>query len=612
MAGIISDDIKEQIRAANPIVEVISSYIGPLKKAGGNFVALCPFHNEKTPSFYVNPARQSYHCFGCNEGGDVFSFVMRYDNLSFMEAIRRLAERARIPLEFDNDPEAGRKRELRDALFEIHEKITRRWQAALRNDAAGQAAREYLERRGVSDEAVERFRLGFAPDEWEDTVNWARSCKYDLETVARGGLIIPREQGGGYYDRFRGRLIFPIADEQGRVVAFSGRILDDEVKAAKYVNSPESPLFNKSRVLYGLDKARRRIADAGFSIVCEGQLDLIRCHVSGIENVVAPQGTALTADHGRILKRYADEVVLCFDSDSAGQKAAVRSLEALAPAGLSVRVLLLPAPHDPDSFIREHGPDALREAMEGAPEYYQFLLDRLSAEHDPESDRGRRAILQQMNEALNIANDALLRDTWTRRLAARIGVSPDAAAVEMRKLNQRRRPGSAVAEAATPAVPQESQEHIPPAEAWLLKLFFIVAAEDTRALEPTRTEWLTSPTVRRIVETHLTALEAGQWDGQVPLFDRFESEADRRALAAALAEAREIPRPVEQYGDILNRLHDQHLDAAIARISRRLKDPATPEEELEDLMIELTDLKARKRLGNTRPGGSEGVAEIGQ
>ncbi|MGB0583140.1 MAG: DNA primase, partial [Limisphaerales bacterium] len=338
MAGMISDELKEQIRAANPIVEVISSYLGPLKKAGGSHVALCPFHSEKTPSFHVNAARQSFHCFGCNEGGDVFTFVSLYESLSFVETLRRLAERANIPVSFDNDPQASEKRQLKDKLLEIHEKITQRWQAALQNDAAGQVARDYLERRGVSAEAVERFRLGFAPNDWEDTVNWARSHQFDLDLVARSGLIIKREQKEGYYDRFRGRLIFPIADEQGRIIGFSARILNDEEKTAKYVNSPETPLFTKGRIIYGLDKARRPIAQAGCAIICEGQLDLIRCHVSGIENVVAPQGTALTPDHGRIIKRYANEVVLCFDSDSAGQKAATRSLEILAPAELSIRV----------------------------------------------------------------------------------------------------------------------------------------------------------------------------------------------------------------------------------------------------------------------------------
>jgi DNA primase len=596
MAGIISDDVKEQIRAASPIVDVISSYLGPLKKAGGSFVALCPFHNEKTPSFHVNPTRQSFHCFGCNEGGDVFTFVKLYESLTFPEAIRRLAERARIPLEFENDPEAGRKRQLRETLFEIHEKITQHWQTALLNDAAGQVARDYLARRGVSAEAVERFRLGYAPNEWEDAVNWAQANRYDPDIVARGGIIIKRDQGEGYYDRFRGRLIFPIADDQGRVVAFSGRILNDEEKTAKYVNSPETPLFTKGRIIYGLDKARRPIADAGFSIVCEGQLDLIRCHISGIENVVAPQGTALTGDHGRILKRYADEVVLCFDSDSAGQKAAVRSLEALAPVGLSIRVLNLPPPHDPDSYIREMGAEALKEAVKQAPEYFEFLLNRLCEQTDPQSDRGRRAILLEMNTALNTANDAVLRDTWTRKLAARFGVGADAVMLEMRKLNRNpRRPGPEREPEYSDPDPVVEEEEIPDQELWLLKLFFMVAAKSPETLAQTNVEWLSSPTVRGIVAIHLGALQENAWDGQAPLFDQLDRETDRRTLAGVLAEVREIPQPAGQYSDILRRLRDQSINGRIGRVSQRLKDPGTPEEELPGLVTEMNDLKRQKQ-----------------
>lgn len=602
MPGIITDEIKEQIRAANPIVEIISSYLGPLKKAGGNFVGLCPFHNEKTPSFNVNPARESFYCFGCHAGGDVFTFVQQYDNITFMEAIRRLAERARIPLEFSDDPEAGRRRHLKEALFDIHEKITQRWQQVLQSDAAGQDARDYLERRGVSAEAIERFRLGAAPDEWEDTVNWARAHDYPPELMVKSGLVIERDQGGGHYDRFRGRLMFPIADQQGRVVAFSGRILNDEAKAAKYVNSPETPLFTKGRVMYGLDKAHRKIADAGFAIVCEGQLDLIRCHVSGVENVVAPQGTALTADHGRILKRYANEAILCFDADNAGQKAAVKALEVLAPAELSVRVLNLPAPHDPDSFIREFGADAFKDAVAGAPEYFNFLIDRLSQEHDPASDRGRRAILHEMHAGLAVANDAVLRDTWLRRLAARFGVSTEAVASEFTKLDRQRKqpqfrreatpapaPTDPTAEVVAAAADPEPEE-ISPREAWLLRLFFQLAAEGDEHLVETNCDWLESATIRHVITIHLEALRDGSWTGKSPLFDRFDQAHERALMAQAVAEARPIPRVAEQYHQILQRLRDAYL---LRTLPLRFKHPATPEEERSRLLAQWLELKKR-------------------
>ena len=245
MAGTIPPAILERIRAASDIVDVIGSYL-PLKKAGANFVALCPFHKEKSPSFNVNPHRQIFHCFGCHKGGDVFTFVKEYENIGFVDAVRRLADRAKVPLEFDQNPAEQQTRHLKDQLLQIHEQIAQRWQNCLLNEAAGQMARDYLAKRGVSADAVKLFRLGAAPDLWDDTVNWAKSKDHDLPLVEKAGLILRKEGSEHYYDRFRGRLIFPICDEQGRVIGFSGRILSGDEKTAKYVNSPETPIFTKS------------------------------------------------------------------------------------------------------------------------------------------------------------------------------------------------------------------------------------------------------------------------------------------------------------------------------------------------------------------------------
>jgi DNA primase len=357
MARLIPDNTLEQVRAASDIVEIIGGYF-PLKRAGGNHVALCPFHKEKSPSFNVNPQRQIYHCFGCHAGGDVFKFIQEYEHIGFVDAVKRLAERAGIPLELEDDPRAGEKRREKDALLKVHEQLAKRWHNVLLNDATGQPARDYLQARGVSAEAVEAFRLGFAPGDWEDTVNWAKAQKHDPRVMEQAGLVASKD--GRQYGRFRARLMFPIHDEQSRVIGFSGRVLEADVKGAKYVNSPETPLFHKSKVIYGLDKARRPIIAAESALICEGQLDTIACHMAGIENVVAPQGTALTAEHARVLKRYANEVILCFDSDTAGQAAAVRSLDGLLESELAIRVMTVPAPHDPDSFIREQGAEAFR------------------------------------------------------------------------------------------------------------------------------------------------------------------------------------------------------------------------------------------------------------
>src|SRR5438876_698180 len=341
MAGLFSSATLEQIRAASDIVEVIGSYL-PLKRAGANFVTLCPFHKEKTASCDVHPHRQIFHCFGCHKGGDVFTFVQEYENVSFPEAVHRLAERARIPLEFAKDPGAQKHRFLKETLLQIHEQITHRWQTALAQAAAGQIARDYLKQRGVSDEAVKLFRLGYAPDAWDDTLNWARSKAHELALVEQAGLILRKEGSDHYYDRFRGRLIFPICDEQGRVIGFSGRVLSGDDKTAKYVNSPETPIFTKGKVFFGLDKSKRALLNAG-----------------------------------------------------------IRALDDLLASGLAIRVATVPPPHDPDSFIKASGGAAFQQLIERAEGFFDFYLNHLCATNDVAQDRGRLAVVRAMGEALD-------------------------------------------------------------------------------------------------------------------------------------------------------------------------------------------------------------------
>lgn len=432
MAGLIPPDKLEQIRNASDIVEVIGGYL-PLKKNGANFTALCPFHREKTPSFNVNPHKQTFHCFGCHKGGNVITFIIEYENIPFIDAVRRLAERAHITLEFENKPGQQQARHLKDTLLLIHEQITQRWQAALANDASGQIARDYLKKRGVSEDAIKLFRLGYAPEAWDDTVNWAKSKGFETPVMEQSGLIIRKEGTDRYYDRFRGRLMFPICDEQGRVIGFSGRILSGDEKVAKYVNTTETPIFTKGKVFFGLDKSKRALLDTRTAIVCEGQLDLIACFMGDVKNVVAPQGTALTSEHARILKRYVEEVILCFDSDNAGQKAAVRSLDSLLQAGLSIRVATVPAPHDPDSFIKEKGGAAFQQLINSAPGFFDFYLERLCATDDFRTDKGRVAVVRAMAEGLRKTNNTVLLDTYSQKTALRLGVTADSVRAEFKK-----------------------------------------------------------------------------------------------------------------------------------------------------------------------------------
>ena len=605
MAGTLSPATRERIRAASDIVDIIGSYL-PLKKAGANFVALCPFHKEKTPSFNVNPHRQIFHCFGCHKGGDVFTFVKEYENIGFMDAVRRLAERAKIPLEFDQTPGEQQSRHIKDQLLQLHEQITQRWQNALLNEAGGQIARDYLTKRGVSPEAVKLFRLGYAPDAWDDTVNWAKSKGHELELVEKAGLII-RKSGGGaedaeivnrksqivnYYDRFRGRLMFPICDEQGRVIGFSGRVLSGDEKTAKYVNSPETAIFTKSRVFFGLDKSKRAILDAGFAVVCEGQLDLIACFMAGVQNIVAPQGTAFTADHARIIKRYVDEVVLCFDSDEAGQNAAVRSLDHLLASGLAVRVAVVPAPHDPDSFIKANGGDAFSKLVENAEGFFDYYLNRLCKLDNANSDKGRNAILRGMAEAVHKTGNLVLIDTYAQKTALSLGVSPEAVRAEFKKI-----PGAKTAPGESETEPAAESEMSRPStqEFWLLKLLLL--HDDLVAWTALHLDinWIFHSFVRQIVERRLAAQTNETWQSLAAFLDECESPEMRGLVTEAVAEDRKIPNPDQQLADVVLRLRKQFLDRQIAATIQRASQPETSEADRMELLRQQQELRQQKR-----------------
>ncbi len=434
---LFSEQTLADIRARLDIVEFIGAQM-PLKRAGANFVALCPFHREKTPSFSVSPAKQIFYCFGCHAGGDLFKFVMLRENLDFPAAVRLLAERAGVTLRDDRgDGDKGETRTEKEQLYKLHEQVCGFYQHHLAKNPAAQIARDYLAKRALSADSVKLFRIGYAPDSWDATFSWLTGKKFSTQLLERSGLAIRRERGEGYYDRFRGRLMFPIGDEQGRVVGFSGRVLTAEAEAAKYVNSPETPIFQKGRLLFGLDKTKQSLLEEKCAVICEGQIDLISCVQHGFTNVVAPQGTALTADHARILKRYVDEVVLCFDSDEAGQNAAVRSLDALLESGLSIRVASVPEGHDPDSLVRSSA-DTLRKLIADAPGYFEFRLNQLCREHDKDTDVGRSRIARALCESLAKIGDAVLRDRVLRAAAHRLDVHEGALREELSKLAKRR------------------------------------------------------------------------------------------------------------------------------------------------------------------------------
>ena len=592
MPGFFSTATLEQIRAASDIVDVIGSYL-PLKRAGAAFVALCPFHKEKTPSFHVNPHLQIFKCFGCHKGGDVFAFVKEYENLDFPEAVRRLAERARIPLEYEKGAAGEQSRSLKAMLLQIHEQITQRWQAALTGEADGKIARDYLAKRGVSDEAVKLFRLGYAPEVWDDTVNWARNKGYEPGLVEKAGLILRKEGSEHFYPRFRGRLIFPINDEQGRVIGFSGRILSGDENVAKYVNSPETMIFTKSKVFFGLDKSKRALLDAGYAVVCEGQLDLIACYMAGVQNIVAPQGTAFTADHARILKRYVEEVVLCFDSDDAGQNAAVRSLDHLLGSGLAVRVAEIPGPHDPDSFIRASGAPAFRQLIEKADGFFDYYLNRLCSTNSVTADKGRLAILGAMAEAVQKTGNVVLIDKYAQKTALRLGVSPDSVRAEFKKLFRGKRSASTAIE--DPMDQPTTPEPPSPLEIWLLKILLLHDEWLDWAVAHLDISWVQHPLVREIVMRRFTAHSTQTWRSVAALLAECETSELQDLITEAVAQEQAVANPAQQMADITTRLRNQFIDSQLAVLIQRLNQPELQEPDRLQLLRQQQELRASKR-----------------
>lgn len=424
--SLIPPETIEQITAANDIVEVIGGYF-PLKRSGPVFKALCPFHQEKTPSFSVNPQRQIFKCFGCGAGGSVIRFVMNYENLDFISAAKKLAERAGIRLEQNEmSAEDTARYSMRRRLLALHAEAAEFFHWHLLKKPSAQIARDYLKSRGVGGEIAKSWKLGYAPDEWDAMRAFGEEKGFSDEELVASGLVKLRDEENPrseFYDRFRARVMFPICNDTGEVIAFSGRVLEADAKAAKYVNSPETMLFTKGAVLFGLHKSKRPLIDAKSAIVCEGQLDLITAFEAGVHNVIAPQGTAFTEKQARILKRYVEEVVLCFDADIAGEKAAERSLASLLAENLIVRVAEMPPGEDPDSMIRGKGADAFRARITAAKDFFDFQIDRLASREEFPTPRGKMAAARKMAESISLIRDAVLRETVMHKVTQRLEVS---------------------------------------------------------------------------------------------------------------------------------------------------------------------------------------------
>lgn len=425
----IPEKVIDQIRDRTDIVEVLSAYI-PLKKTGRNYKAPCPFHHEKTPSFVVSPDKQIYHCFGCGAGGNVFSFLMKHENLEFPEAVEMLAQKAGIALPHESAASRAAS-SLANELYRIEDLACTYFQQCL---VQHKAARDYLAARGVGQETIAALRLGFAPEGWQGLLTYLAKQGVGGDRAEKAGLAIPGEKGG-YYDRFRNRVTFPIIDIRDRILGFGGRVLDASLP--KYINSPETPIYSKGRNLYGLHASKEAIKKRGSALIVEGYLDFIVPYQAGVQNIIATLGTALTVDQVKLLKRFAGTVVMVYDPDAAGEAASIRNLDIFISEDVNVYIAELPAGYDPDGFIRKFGVDEFQSLIKKSRNVFDYKFEKLAKRFDARSLHGKTQIVAEMLPTISKINNAVFKSGMIKRLGEKLSVDEDAIRTEMKKLKGR-------------------------------------------------------------------------------------------------------------------------------------------------------------------------------
>lgn len=415
----ISDDKVREVRSRAGILEVVTEYVR-LKRSGANFLGLCPFHNEKTPSFSVNPGKEIFHCFGCGVGGDVFAFIMKVEGLQFPEAVKFLARRFGVPIDDrPATPDEKRREDERELFCRMMECAARFYSGILMKDERGKPARLYLEKRNVDLENAEKCRLGFAPEGWDVLSKYLEKMRFPLDAAAKLGLVRQRDTGG-YYDTFRNRLLFTIADPGGRCVGFGGRILDNSLP--KYLNSPESPVYHKSDILYGVDIARQAIRETGTVFVVEGYFDHLSLYGTGIRNVVATCGTALTGSHAKLLKRYAEKVYILFDGDNAGRKATIKATDLFLQETVPAHVVVLPPGEDPDTFICGRGIEDFNELVKKSLPCLEHFLREVCRDSDIGSVDGKSKVLREVAPRVAMIKDGVQQDLYIKEVSRLLGV----------------------------------------------------------------------------------------------------------------------------------------------------------------------------------------------
>ncbi len=432
----ISNNSIQQIKARADVLDVVAEVV-QLKQRGRNYFGLCPFHEEKTPSFSVNPALGIFHCFGCGKGGNAITFVMEYEKIEYVEALKRLAERYGIQLEYEKGTDDLQKGETA-LLYELHDVAMGIYQKQLFSDK-GRPALEYLENRGFTKALLNQFSIGYATDEWDSLIRQIDPKRFSSKVLEQSGLFVSAKERNRLLDRFRNRIMFPIFNLAGRVVAFGGRTLDPQ-EEAKYLNSPETPIYFKSGTLYGLEHSKNVIQQGKEAILVEGYTDFLRVYSSGIENVVASSGTALNFHHARVLKRFAVKIILCYDGDDAGQKATERAGFVLLKEGLDVRIMQLPLEDDPDSYLSKYAPDEFRKLQQSSPEFIDWFIRKYAEAR--QTPTAKSQFVEQLVTEITEVQNPVTRDFIIKEIAEKLNLREERIIAQVRRVLRQRKVGS--------------------------------------------------------------------------------------------------------------------------------------------------------------------------
>ena len=592
--GPLSREIIHQIRERIDIIEIVSGYL-TLSKSGQNFRGLCPFHHEKTPSFNVNPSRQFFHCFGCQTGGDVFTFVMKKEGIGFFDAVQELARRAGITIPAVSSESQSTDYRLRERLEQLHDVAAAWFHRNLYDPHVGREAMDYLASRGIEPRTIDVFRLGVALPAWDGLIKALSKEGYEPSDVAKAGLATAKDHAGqrphdlsGYYDRFRSRLMVPIRDVRKRIIAFGGRILTKD--EPKYLNSPETPLFSKSKTLYALEQARETAGRLNQLIIVEGYFDAIALHQAGIANVVATLGTALTSDHLKIIRRFVGKVILLFDPDPAGVRASLRTLDLFMNSGLGVTVISLPDRQDPDTFVRKHGGEAFARLLERAPSLLDFAVEHnLQNTSGSIDDRIRR--VDEILGILQKTSHRIEKEECLRRVAERLGISQQRLIERYPELLPK--PGRSEG---NPVSRQEGRSKRNPEE-WDLIYCLLQGQLNPAQIEALQIEAFTEPVCRRIVQV---ALRHRDRDGRVllqPLLDETAADPQCGSVVTELAlTERHFDDMVEYANGCLETLErkrrEQKLDELIVKL--RHAEQEGHSEEARRLNVQVNELRVKK------------------